>query len=105
MPAGLDPARTDAGLGVGQVGEHALAVFQERAAFMRERQAAGGADQQLHAQAALQCVQAPADDSGGHVFCPGSGDQTAPRCHGGKGFNLLEFVHDSVYFSHESMMF
>jgi hypothetical protein len=50
MAAGLDAAGADAGLGIGQVGQQALAVLQKGAALMREADAPRGAHQQLDAQ-------------------------------------------------------
>ena len=66
MPTGLD---------IGQVSEQALAVFQKRTAYMRER----GAHQQLDPQPFLQAIQQPAHDGGCHTFGLGSRSQTAAR--------------------------
>ena len=60
---------------------------------MRERDAPRGAQQQLHAQALFQPVQAAAHDGGGHALGIGRGGQAAAGGHRHKGFELLEFVH------------
>jgi hypothetical protein len=67
-PLALTPTGADAGLGIGQVGQQALAVFQKGAALVRERDAARGAHQQLDAQALFQRVEPPADDGRRHPF-------------------------------------
>ena len=54
VAAGLDAAGAHAGFGIGQVGQQALAVFEEGAAFVRQRDAARGAHQQLDAQPLLR---------------------------------------------------
>ena len=62
MAAGLDPAGADAGLGVRPVGEQALAILEEGAAFVRQGDAPRRAHQELDAQAPLERIDAPADD-------------------------------------------
>jgi hypothetical protein len=57
-----------AGLGVVEVGDQALAVFQEGAALVGQGDAPGGAGQQLDAQPGLQRVHAPADDGRRHAL-------------------------------------
>ena len=84
MATGLHPAGTDTGLGAGQVGQQALAIFQKRAAFMGQRDASRGAHQQLHAQALFQRVDAPADHGRGHALDQGRSGQAALGGHGGK---------------------
>ena len=67
VAGGLDPAFGHAGLGIGHIGQQALAVFQKGAALMGEGEAPGGAHQQLHAQAFLQGVDAPPHHRGRHA--------------------------------------
>jgi hypothetical protein len=43
VTAGLDPACTHTGFGIGQIGEQALTVFQKGAAFMGQGDTACGA--------------------------------------------------------------
>jgi hypothetical protein len=70
-----------AGFGIGHVGQQALAVFQKRTAFVRQRDAPRGAHQQLHAQVLLQRVEPPAHDRRRHALgawrrpsgCPSAG--------------------------------
>jgi hypothetical protein len=97
VAAGLDAAGADAGLGIGQVGQQALAVFQEGAAFVRERDASRGAHQQLHAQAFFQRVDAPADHRRRHTFGQRGGREAALGGHRHEGFDLLEPGHGSDY--------
>ncbi len=96
MPAGLDAAGADAGLGVGQVGQQALAVFQKGAALVGERDASRGAHHELDAQARLQPVEPATDDGRRHPFGLGRGGEAAARGHGHKGFELLELVHGAA---------
>ncbi|MNT11087.1 hypothetical protein D3C72_1459490 [compost metagenome] len=84
MPGGLDAARADAGLDIGQIGEQALAVLQKGNAFVREGEFARGAHQQLDAQALLQRIQAAAHDGGCHAFGLGGGGEAATRSNGDK---------------------
>ena len=93
MAAGLEPTRTDAGFGIGQVGQEALAIFQKRAAFVRERDAPGGAYQQFHAQVGFQRIQAPPHDGRGYAFGYCRCGQAAACGDGDKGFELFELAH------------
>jgi hypothetical protein len=93
-PAALTPPAPHTGFGIGHIRQNALAVLQKRAAFVGERDAPGGANQQLDAQTLLQTIQAAPHDGRGHAFGVGSGSQTAARSHGHEGFELLEFIHD-----------
>ena len=68
MPAGLDAASADTGLGIGYIGQHALAVFQKRTALVREADAPRGAHHELDAQALFQRVQAAANDGCRNAF-------------------------------------
>jgi hypothetical protein len=68
VAARFHAASADAGFGAGQVGQQALAVFEEGAAFVGERDAPRGAHQQLDAQARLQRVDAPADHRRRHAL-------------------------------------
>ena len=96
VPAGLHTTRADAGFGVGELSQQALAVFQERAALVGEGDAPGGAHQQLHAQPFFQRINAPAHDGGGHTFGLGSGGQAAPGGDRDEGFELFKFGHAGV---------
>ena len=49
--------------------------------LVRERELAGGAQHQLHAQALFQCIEAAAHDGGSHAFCLGGGGEAATRSH------------------------
>ncbi|MNS92646.1 hypothetical protein D3C72_1267890 [compost metagenome] len=93
VPAGLDPARRDAGLGVVQVVQDALAVFQEGRAFKGQADLARGPYQQLDAQALLQRVDAPPDDGRRHAFSRRRCGKAAARRDGYKGLQLFEVVH------------
>ena len=72
-----------------QAGQQALAALQEGAALMGQRDAAGGAQQQLDAQALLQCVDAPADRRRRHTVGMGCGRQAAFGGHRHQRFDLL----------------
>jgi hypothetical protein len=103
--AGLHAAGADAGFGIGQVGQQALAVFQEGAALVGERDAPRGAQQQLHAQAFFQRVDAPADHRRRHALGQRGGGQAALGGHRHEGFDLLEPVHGRrlcIKLKHES---
>ena len=93
MPRGFHPTSAHTGLGIGHIGNDALAVFQKRTALVGEGDAACGADQQLHAQALFQPVEAPAHDGGRHAFGMGCSGQAATGGDRDKGFELFEFVH------------
>ena len=93
MTAGLDAARRDAGLGIAQVSQQALAVLKKSTAFVRERNAPRGAHEQLHAQPIFKRVQTPAHHGRCHALGLGCGRQAAARHHRHKGFELFEFVH------------
>ncbi len=95
VPAGLDAAGAHAGLGIGQVGQQALAVFQEGTALMGQRQATGGADHQLDAQALLQRVDPPAHDGRRHALGLGRRREAAAGGDRDEGLELLELVHPS----------
>jgi hypothetical protein len=97
VPAGLDAAGADAGLGIAQIGQQALAIFKKGTAFVRERDAARGAHQQLHAQAFFQRVNAPANHRRGHVLGQRGGREAAPGGDRHKGFDLLEPSHGRDY--------
>ena len=86
VAAGLHATGRHAGFGIRQVGQYPLAVFQKRAALVRQADAPGGAQQQLHAQALLQRVQPPPDDGRGHALGLGGSSQATARHHGDKGF-------------------
>jgi len=96
VAAGLDPAGRDAGLGIGDVGQQALTIFQKSATLMRQADAARGAYQQLDAQPFFQRIQPPAHDGRCHTLGMGRGGQAATRGHGDKGFHLLELVHVQI---------
>jgi len=93
VPAGLDAAGADAGLGIGQVGQHALSIFQEGAALVRQADAPGGAHQQLDAQALFQPVNAAPDHGRGHPLGRRRRGQTALEGNSHERFDLLESVH------------
>ena len=84
MPTGLDAPGRHTGLGIGHIGQHPLAVLQERTALVRQGDAPRGAHQQLHAQARLQRIQAPPHDGRGHALCHRSRRQTASGGDGNK---------------------
>ena len=94
MACGFYAPSTDAGLCVRHIGQDALAIFQKRAALVRQRDAPGGAQQQLHAQALFQPIQAPAHDRGGYAFGIRRSSQAATRSHRHKGFQLFQFIHN-----------
>jgi len=71
----------------------ALAVFEEGAALVRERDAARGAHQQLHAQPLLQRIEAATHDGGGHALRARGRRQAALGGNRDEGFELLELVH------------
>jgi hypothetical protein len=96
MAAGLDAASRDAGLGVVDVDQQALAVLQEGAALVGEADAAGGAQQQLDAQPRLQRVHAPPDDGRRHALCQCGGGQAALGGRGHEGLHLLQAIHRST---------
>ncbi|MNV87911.1 hypothetical protein D3C71_1820710 [compost metagenome] len=93
MACRLDAAFRHAGLGIGHIGQQALAVFQKRAALVREADAAGGAHQELHAQVLFERIQPTAHDGGRHALGLGGCSEAAARGHRYKGFEGLEFVH------------
>jgi hypothetical protein len=97
VAAGLDAARADAGFGVGQIGQHALAILQKGTALMRQGDAAGGAHQQLDAQLFFQRIQPPAHDGRGHALGVGGRRQAAPGRHRHKRFQRFELVHAADY--------
>ncbi len=97
VPRGLHAAFRHTGLGIGHIGQHALAVFQKGAAFVREADAPSGAHQQLDAQVGFQRVQPAAHDGRGHAFGLGSGRQTAARGHRNERFKRFEFVHARTF--------
>ena len=97
MAAGFDAAGRHTGLGVGHIGQHPLAVFQEGAALVGERDAPGRAHQQLDAQPLFQCIQSPSHDGRGHALGLGGCSQGAPGGHRHKGLHLLELVHAEDY--------
>ncbi len=93
VAAGLHAARRYAGLGVRELHQQALAVFQESAALVRERDAPRGAHQQLDAEPLLQRIEPAPHDGRRHALGLGRGRQAAPRRHRHKGFHGLELVH------------
>jgi hypothetical protein len=93
VAAGFHAAGADAGFGVGQVGQQALAILEEGAALVRQRDAPRGAQQQLHAQPLLQRVDAPADHRRRHALGTRGGRQAASAGHRDERFDLLEPVH------------
>ena len=93
VPAGLDATRRHAGLGIGYVREHALAILKEGAAFVRQADAARGAHQELDAQVLLQGVEPPAHDGGRHAFGPRRRREAATRGNRDERLEGLEFVH------------
>ena len=76
-----------------QIGQQALAVLEERAAFVGERDAARGAHHQLDAQAFLERVDAPPDHRRRHALGLGSRREAALASDADEGLDLLEFVH------------
>ncbi|MCY1364805.1 hypothetical protein D9M69_516260 [compost metagenome] len=93
VATGLHAAGAHAGLGVRELGQEALAVFEKGTAFVRERDAARGAHQQLDAQAFFERVDATAHDRGRHAFRLGRRGEAAAGRDRDKGFELLEAVH------------
>ncbi|MNM75115.1 hypothetical protein D3C81_868880 [compost metagenome] len=93
VAAGLDAAGRDAGLGVVQVVQDALAVFQEGRAFKGQADLARGTYQQLHAQPLFQCIDAAPDDGWRHAFRRCCRRQAAARGDGYKSLQLFEMVH------------
>jgi hypothetical protein len=93
VAAGLHAAGADAGLGIGQIGQQALAVLEKGAALVRERDAPRGAQQQLDAQALFQRIDAPADHRRRHALGARRSRQAAPGGHRNQGFDLLEPIH------------
>ncbi len=93
IAAGLDATCADAGFGVGQIGEQALAVLEEGAALVGQRQSAGGSQQQLDAQTLLQRVEPSPDDRRRHPFGLRRGGQAAALRNRSERFDLLELVH------------
>jgi hypothetical protein len=93
-PLALTPPADTLASALGHLGQQALAILQKGAAFVRQRDAPGGADQQLHAQPFLQRVQPPAHDGRGHAFGQRGGRS---GCRGWPPTRrirkLLEFVH------------
>ena len=80
-PLAFTPPADYAGFGVAQVGQQALAVFQKRAAFVRQRDAARGAYEQFDAQPLFQRVEATPHHGGRHALGFGGCRQAAPRDH------------------------
>ena len=93
MAAGPHPAGTDAGFGIGPVGQQPLCVFQESGALVGQRQPPGGAHHQLDAEPRLQRVQPPAHDRRRHALGQRGRGEAAALGHGDEGFDLLELVH------------
>ena len=81
VAAGLDAAGRDAGLGIGQVGQQALAVLQKGAAFVRQGDAPGGAHQQLDAQPLFQRVEPAPHDGRRYAFSQAGCRQATSRGH------------------------
>ena len=77
MTRGLDAASGNAGLGIAHIGEQALAIFQKRAAFVGERDAARGAHHELDAQMLFQSIQSASHDGGRYAFGLGGSCQAA----------------------------
>jgi hypothetical protein len=75
VPARLDAAQAHRGLGVGEVVEDALAVFQKGAALEGQAELAGGAQQQFDPQALLQRVDAPPHHRRGHALGRAAADR------------------------------
>ena len=100
VPARLDATGADAGFGIGDAHQQALAVLQEGAALVREAQAARGPHQQLDAQSRFQGIDAPPDDRGRHALGPGRGGQAAARGDGDEGFELGQAVHGRIIDRH-----
>ncbi len=96
MSAGLDATGTHARFGAGQLGKQPLTVLQKSAAFMRERQPPGGAQQQLHAEPRLQRVNAPSHHGRRNALGLCGGREAALERHGNKGFDLFEPVHGLI---------
>ncbi len=94
-PLAFDAAGRDAGLGVVEVGDQALTVFEKGATLMGQTDATRGAQQELDPQARLQGVHATPDDGGRHAFGLGGSGEAAFGGHGHKGFDLLQAVHVS----------
>src|SRR5256885_1534398 len=74
-------ARADTGLGVGHIGQQALAILKKGAALMREGDAPRGAHHELDAQVLFQGIEAPPHDGRRHAFRLGRRREAAARCH------------------------
>jgi hypothetical protein len=89
MPARLDAARADTRLGARQIRQQALAVFEKGTALVGQRDAPGGAQQQLDAQAFLERVDAPPDHRRRHPFGRRRGGEAALGRHRHERFDLF----------------
>ena len=88
----LAPCRHRA-LGVFQFAQDALAVLQERGALGSQRKAAGGALDQLDAEARLERVEAASDHGRSQPLVTGGGAQAAALSDVHEGGDFLERVH------------
>ena len=93
VPAGLDAAQADTGLGVGQVVQYSLTVLEKRRAFIGQVQGPGCAKQELDPQSLFQRIQASANDGWCHTFFSGSSRKAAFGRHRSKGRDLFKVVH------------
>ena len=97
MAVGPHAPGRHAGLGIGHVGQQALAVFEEGGAFVREADAPRGAHQELDAQVLLQCIEPPPHDGRRHALGARCCRQAAARGHRHERLEGLELVHGGNY--------
>jgi hypothetical protein len=93
VTTGFHTAGADTRFCIRQVGQQALAVFKKGAAFVGQGDAAGGAREELHAQALFQRIDAPADHRRGDAFGGRRCGEAAFGGHGHEGLELFELVH------------
>jgi len=93
VPARLDAAETDRRLGVGEVVQEALAVFEKGLAFEGQGQLARRAREQAHAEARFERIEAAADDRRRHALGARGCRQAAARRRFDEGSDLLELIH------------
>ena len=80
-----------------QLGHHSGAPFEITGAGIRQRQAAGGADQKLGFEPVLQLLHAFGDDRFGDAESAGGGHEAAALDHANEHANPGQLVHDLLF--------
>ena len=94
---GFAPMGADLRLGRFQAGQQLSAALGEHLAFFGQRQPAGGAVQQPHAQPGLQLGHMARDGGLGQIQCISRRHETAGVHHLHQGAHGLKSVHCSVF--------